>query len=29
MKNKAFWLPDTSSDAEEIAKDLLRKKGPA
>jgi len=25
----AFWLPDTSGDAEEIAKDLLRKRGPA
>lgn len=25
----AFWLPDSSGDADEIAKDLLKKKGPA
>lgn len=25
----AFWLPDNSQDTEEIARDLLRKKGPA
>ncbi|THV02875.1 WD40 repeat-like protein [Dendrothele bispora CBS 962.96] len=25
----AFWLPDMTADADEIAKDLLKKKGPA
>jgi len=26
---QAFWLPDTSPDTEESAKDLLKKKGMA
>jgi hypothetical protein len=27
--SQAFWLPDPSGDAEETAKDLLKKKGVA